>query len=128
MGAAGQREAKMASGGHGRLCSKRHIEGPGGTAGCRSQRDAYGIDKERGIVRVSGGKKHLENQTPEFTVKCASDRSQQKQMTWIYLRRTKSVAWFGESESLGKEVICPLPRVSAQDKGNPENAEPPRCG
>lgn len=48
MGAAGQREAQMASGGHGRLCSKRHIEGPGGTAGCRSQRDAYGIDKERG--------------------------------------------------------------------------------
>lgn len=71
MGAAGQREAQMASGGHGRLCSKRHIEGPGGTAGCRSQRDAYGIDKESGIVRVSGGKKHLENQTPEFTVKCA---------------------------------------------------------
>lgn len=71
MGAAGQREAQMASGGHGRLYSKRHNEWLGGAAGCRSQRDAHGIDKGGRIVRVSGRKKHLENQTPEFTVKCA---------------------------------------------------------
>lgn len=38
-------------------------------------------------------------------------------MTWICLRRTKSVAWFGESESLGKEVIGPLPRFQLKIKG-----------